>query len=168
MKSFEAYVDNLRRKTDKIRNDKILFVCIGTSTILWDSIGPLVGSYLKEKIGTDKVLGDINHNICSEVDLLYYYPKIKNKFVIAIDTALTAQELFGEIFISNSPTVMGLALSKNRGIVGDISIKAALSNSVHIDEKYIISFAEFIGRGICELVDPKDPKEHVPFGIGMG
>ena len=55
---FEEYVNTLKRKI-KTNQKEILFICIGTSKVLGDSIGPLVGSYLKEKIGSKKVLGDI-------------------------------------------------------------------------------------------------------------
>ena len=149
MRNFETYVTNLKRKTSLINKDKILFICIGKSEILWDSIGPLVGSYLKDKLGSNKVLGDINHNICTKWDLMYHYPKIKNKFVVAIDTALSAKEMDGEIFISNSSTIMGSAFNRPNGVIGDISIKAAISDFANKDKQYIEDFASFIGKGIC-------------------
>ena len=148
--NFEEYVKNLKRKIN-VDTNKILFVCIGTSKVLWDSVGPQVGSYLKKRINKEKVIGDMYHNICSKWDLIYYYPKIRNRFIVAIDTALCIKKLEGRIFISNTPTIMGLALNKNKGIIGDISIKIALSDLKNIDEQYVMKVAEFIGRGICEI-----------------
>lgn len=147
MQEMKDYVNNLKRKIN-VNKKEILFVCIGTNEIVWDSIGPLVGSYLKQKIGKNRVLGDIENNICSQKDLIHYYPKIKNKFIIAIDSALGSQELAGEIFISNNPIIMGLGLNKNKGIIGDLSIKASIYDSKKIDEKYVKNIAEIIGKGI--------------------
>ncbi len=147
MQEIHDYVKNLKRKI-KVNKKEVIFVCIGCNEILGDSIGPLVGSYLKRKIGEKKVLGDLNNNICSQEDLMDYYPKIKNKFIIAIDSALASKELAGEIFINNHPLVMGLGVNKNKGLIGDVSIKAGISDLENIDEKFVRNLSEVIGKGI--------------------
>ncbi len=148
---FEEYVSTLRRKI-KANQKQILFVCIGTSKVLWDSIGPLVGSYLKDKVGNQNVLGDINNNICGKWDLIYNYSKIKNKFVIAIDTAISCKELSGQIFINETPITMGLALSKNKGKIGNISIKTTIYDLNIVNERYVDKVSKFIGKGIYKAV----------------
>lgn len=148
---FEEYVNNLKRKF--INKQEILFVCIGNSNILWDSIGPVVGTFLKEKIGNKFVLGDINDNICNKLDLDYNYFKMKNKFIVAIDTAIWKKTASEEIFVSNKPITMGLALNKNKGIIGDVSIKIAISDLKKINMKYIYNMSEFIVNGIIEAID---------------
>ena len=147
---FEEYVNLLKRKI-KVDKNKILFVCIGTTNVVWDSIGPFVGNYLKSTIGTKYVLGDINNNICSKYDLIKHYSKIKNKYIVAIDSALTNKNLEGEIFVDNKPIILGLGINKNKGIVGDSSIK--ICSSKISDINYIIKVSQFIGKGICELKD---------------
>lgn len=147
MQEIEDYVNNLRRKI-KVNKKEILFVCIGTNEIIGDSIGPLVGSYLKKRIGKNKVIGDINHNICSKKDLLYYYPKIRHKFIIAIDSAIASKELAGKIFVSNNPIIMGLGINKNKGVIGDVSIKASISELEKMDKQYVNHISEMIGKGI--------------------
>lgn len=144
MKNIEDYINNLKRKIN-FKEKEILFVCIGTNKVLADSIGPLVGSYLKTKIEKNKVLGDMNNNICSKKDLICYYPKLRNKFIIAVDSAISKQRLEGEIFISNSPIIMGLGVNKNKGAIGNVSIKAVVSNLEMNDKEYVNSIAEFIG-----------------------
>ena len=114
--NFEEYVKNLKRKI-KVDKKQIIFVCIGTSEVIWDSIGPLVGSYLKEEFKYKNVIGDLNNNICSKKDLINYYNKIKNKYIVAIDTAISSNELAGRIFISNTPIVMGLGVNANKGTI---------------------------------------------------
>ena len=148
---FEEYVNNLKRKI-KISQKEILILCIGTSEVIWDSIGPLAGSYLKDRIGRKNVLGDINHNICNKWDLLYNYYKIKNKYIIAIDTAIADKQMENKIFISNTPIVMGLALNKNKGIVGDTSIKIAISDLNVVNYDYVKNVSYFIAEGICQCV----------------
>ena len=148
---FDEYVNTLKRKI-KTNQKEILFICIGTSKVLGDSIGPLVGSYLKEKIGSKKVLGDINHNICSKKDLIFNYPKIKNKYIVAIDTAISCKDLSGKIFISQTPITMGLALNKNKGKIGDISIKTTICDLEFISKQYVNKMSEFIGKGIYNAI----------------
>ena len=148
MQEIEEYVDNLRRKIN-VNKKEILFLCIGTSAIIGDSVGPLVGSYLKKRIEEKKIIGDVNNNICSKKDLMYYYPRIKNKFIIAIDSAISSRELEGEIFINNTPITMGLGVNKNKGIIGDISIKASIPDLDTIDKQYVKNISEIIGKVIC-------------------
>lgn len=147
--TFEEYVNNLKRKiTNK---DNLLFVCIGNSNILWDSIGPLVGSNLKKSIGKKLVIGDLEKNICNKTDLIYYYPRLKNKFIIAIDTALTQINLYEEIFITNAPIIMGKAFNKNKGTVGNIGIKIAISDIKNVNYNYVKYMENFISKGITKI-----------------
>ena len=146
---FNEYVNLLKRKIKADKN-KIIFVCIGSTDVIWDSIGPFAGNYLKTKIGAKYVLGDINNNICSKYDLIKHYSKIKNKYIVAIDSALTNQNLEGEIFVDNKPITLGLGINKNKGIIGDSSIK--ICSSKFIEKKHVKQMAEFVGKGIYEKI----------------
>ena len=77
MQNFSEYANTLRRKM-KFSKEETIFVCIGSNKVVWDSIGPYVGSILKEKIGEKYVIGDLENNICSQKDLKSYYPIVKN------------------------------------------------------------------------------------------
>lgn len=147
MQKFTEYVDNLKRKINVNKKD-VLFICIGTKEIIWDSIGPRVGTYLNKKIGKEYVIGDIENNICSNIDLINHYPKMKDKFVVAIDSAISDEKLEGEIFITDNPIIMGKSLNKNKGIVGDIGIKVAISNLKFIDISYVELISRQVGQGI--------------------
>ena len=151
MCQFRNFSDSLKRKI-KVSNSKILFVCIGTSTNIADSIGPLVGSYLKQYVEDNMVLGDMKNNIQNKFDLMYNYQKIKNKFVIAIDSAIVSKNLDGEIFIINKPLTMGLALNKNKGAIGDISIKIGISSLEIKDKYYIDKLAKFVSKNIINAI----------------
>ena len=146
MQDFSEYVNNLKRKIN-ISKEKTVFICIGSKEIIWDSIGPYVGDFLKKKIGERYVIGDLKNNICCEKDLINYYPKLKNKFIVAIDSALTERELQGQIFITKKPIVMGLGINKNKGVIGDIGIKASIEKGEK-DRDYIIEISKNIAQGI--------------------
>jgi len=136
MQNFSEYANTLRRKM-KFSKEKTIFVCIGSNKVVWDSIGPYVGSILKEKIGEKYVIGDLENNICSQKDLKSYYPIVKNKFVVAIDSAITEK-----------PIVMGMGVYQNKGIVGNIGIKAGIDRDF-CSERYVLDISKIIAEGIC-------------------
>ena len=147
MQNFSEYANTLRRKM-KFSKEETIFVCIGSNKVVWDSIGPYVGSILKEKIGEKYVIGDLENNICSQKDLKSYYPIVKNKFVVAIDSAITENNLSGEIFVTEKPIVMGMGVYQNKGIVGDIGIKAGIYKDF-CSERYVLDISKSIAEGIC-------------------
>ena len=148
--NFKDYVSILKRKIQTKEN--IVYVCIGSSRFLWDSVGPLVGNLLKEKLNNKLIIGDMNKNICDKKDLLLHYPKLKNKYIVAIDTAIN-NELKNDIYINNDCISMGTAFNNNKGNIGNVSIKAGISNWQSITISEVKDIAQFIARGIinCEL-----------------
>lgn len=152
MTSYEKYVNVLKRKINNKR-ENLLFVCIGTNKVIYDSIGPLVGSYLIKQIDKNMVIGNMNKTFCNKIDFIYNYPKIIGKFVVAIDVAVTKnKEHEEEIFISDNPIVMGLALKRNKGTVGNVGIKVAIPKPDTIDEIYVENRAKFVSKGIIEAI----------------
>lgn len=147
MQEFSEYVNTLKRKM-KFSKEDTIFVCIGSKDVLWDSIGPRVGSFLKERMGEKYVIGDLENNICCKKDLRYYYPRVKNKYVVAIDSAISDQLLNGQIFVTEKPIIMGLGINRNKGIVGDIGIKAGIEKRLS-NEKYVLEMSKVIAEGIC-------------------
>ena len=147
--NFEEYVSVLKRKINL--QDNILFVCIGTSSIIWDSVGPLVGSYLKQRINKKYIIGDMKKNICSRKDLILYYPRMKNKFIVAIDVAIN-DILNNDIYVNDSFISMGTAFGNNRGNIGNLSIKAGISNWQDITYLEVKKLAQFISKGIFTTV----------------
>ncbi len=145
---YEEYVSILKRKIQLQK--KTIFVCIGSSDILWDSVGPLVGSYLKKKIDNEYVIGDMEKNICSNNDLIKYCSKLRNKYIVAIDVALN-NTLNNDIYITNKAISMGIAFNNNKGNIGNLSIKAGISNWENITLSEVKHIAKFISDGILAL-----------------
>lgn len=153
----------------KILNEKIIhfdkeivFVCIGTKDILGDSFGPLVGSYLKENTKF-KIYGDINNNICNKKDIRYIYKHIKNKNVIAVDSAVSRVIDIGEVFITSNKCEIGKGINRYKGRIGDLTIKAVVAkkeddmkitieNLKKVDHKFIKNLAEYVGELICKSI----------------
>ncbi|HCC04302.1 MAG TPA: hypothetical protein DEP51_05565 [Clostridiales bacterium] len=147
---FRDYVSILKRKIQTKEN--VVYVCIGSSRFLWDSVGPFVGSFLKEKMSNKLIIGDMNNNICDKKDLLFYYPKLKNKYIVAIDAAIN-NELKNDIYVNNNYIAMGTAFNYNKGNIGNVCIKAGISNWQTITLSEVKDISQFIARGIlnCEL-----------------
>lgn len=145
---FNEYVDILNRKVLNT-NKKLAIICIGNSDILWDSIGPKVGSYLIKANRNLNVFGNEKYNICEKKDLLKYTLKLNKKFIIAIDSAKGNEN---DIYISNSQIKMGNAFNNNNGEIGDLGIKASFSNLENINKFQVNETVKFIAEGILKIV----------------
>ena len=103
-----------------------IIVCIGTDAVVGDSLGPLVGSMLKSKIGGKAyVFGTVDLPITArEIESVSKF--VKNVYpdvpVLAIDAALGKKEEVGNIKLSLQPIKPGLGVDKNLAEIGDLSI----------------------------------------------
>ncbi len=102
-----------------------IFICIGSDLVLGDSLGPLVGTFLKNKKIGSYIYGTLNFPITAkEVEYARTYLKQMhpNSITIAIDAAIGNSEDIGLIKVLNKGLKPGLGVDKNLGLVGDISI----------------------------------------------
>ena len=104
-----------------------IFICIGSTKLSGDSLGPIIGSYLKKKYKNSdfvKIYGDMDNqvdfhnieNILKEIETIYHNRCIK----IIIDSALGNQ--IGNVMVSDGEIFLGKGLNKEKKITGDISI----------------------------------------------
>lgn len=132
-------------KEIKLNNySKIVFLCIGTSDIVGDSFGPLVGKKLKEKIKNEKILilGDLQDNISAlniEKRVDNIKEKCDNPLIIAIDAALSRKEDIGKIKIYPYGMRVRRALEENENKIGNLSIKAIVAND---NKEAIVNYQE--------------------------
>lgn len=118
--------------------DNTLIVCIGTDKCIGDSLGPLVGTFLKEANFPLPVIGTLQnpaHAVNLEeilCDISCQYP---NHFIIAIDACLGFEDNLGDIQIKSGPVHPGKGVGKNLPTVGDISIVGVV-DSIDIKEGY--------------------------------
>lgn len=103
-----------------------VIVCIGTDAVVGDSLGPLVGSMLKEKLaGKTYVFGTVDSPITAkEVDIVSNF--VKNVYpdvpILAIDAALGDKEEVGTVKIIRKSIKPGLGVDKDLAEIGTASI----------------------------------------------
>lgn len=152
----------------KIWCDNIVIVCIGVSTIIGDSLGPLVGDILtKDKDFAVPVLGTTSFNIgASKIDsirkLIEY--KYKDYYVLCIDATVSDIYSVGTHVFRDTPLNPGEGLQKNLGNLGhgcikgivlhkeDLTNVSDLKDELYkVDKNFINRLAQRIVRDIKEV-----------------
>ncbi len=107
------------------QNKKPIFICIGSDLVLGDSLGPLVGTFLRKKNVRSYIYGTLNYPITSK-EIEYARTCVKhmhpNAISIAIDAAIGGADDIGLVRVINKGLKPGLGVDKNLGTIGDISI----------------------------------------------
>ncbi len=111
-----------KRKNKKLGEPIIL--CVGSDLIIFDAVGPLCGTLLREKLPDVCLFGEFKalqtaKNI--QETAKYIKKEYPNRPVIAIDAAIH-EERVGDIKISRKPLKPGAGAKKNLGEVGEITI----------------------------------------------
>lgn len=112
---------------------EIIFLGVGSDRSTGDSLGPLVGSCLKELgIKQDMVLGTLEkpvHAVNLKTKLEFIEHNFKNPFVVAVDAALGRLKNVGQIKIEEGPLFPGAAVNKVLPRAGDIHITGTVNVS---------------------------------------
>lgn len=126
--SFNNYApDGISQALEKCNpdNNKPIIICVGSDLVLGDSLGPLVGTMLKQKSLLCYIYGTLNFPITAkEVDYAKRYLKEMHPHskIIAIDAAVGNNDDVGLVRIVNKGLKPGLGVEKDLGLIGDISI----------------------------------------------
>ncbi|AST93922.1 MULTISPECIES: spore protease YyaC [Sutcliffiella] len=111
----------------------IVIVCIGTDRSTGDSLGPLVGTKLREynspSIHVYGTLDDPIHavNLEDKIDqIMKLHP---NPFIIAIDACLGRLKSVGQITVSDGPVMPGAGVKKDLPPVGNIHLTGIVNVS---------------------------------------
>lgn len=103
-----------------------VFVCIGTDAVSGDSLGPLIGTLLAQKLcGKTYVFGTLERPLTArDVNSAAEFIKRICPYgkVVAIDAAVGKKEEVGGVRVADSPVKPGLGVNKNLSDTGDISI----------------------------------------------
>lgn len=106
--------------------DKPVIICIGSDLVVGDSLGPIVGSRLVEKLqGKAYVYGTLLSPITAKeiqaiknnLSKLHPYSKI-----LVIDAAIGNNEEIGYLKIIKNGIKPGLGVNKDLPVIGDVSI----------------------------------------------
>lgn len=163
LESGEAVAEKLKELIPKgVTSENIVFACIGSDRSTGDSLGPIVGTRLKE-LGYE-VVGDLNETLHAK-NLDERIEKIpSDKFIIAVDCALTTNsESLDKIGVRDCPIKPGAGVGKNLTPVGDISIVGCLTfhfgdltyfllSNVKLSK--VMDLASKIVEGIARTVKP--------------
>ncbi|TDL91787.1 spore protease YyaC [Vibrio vulnificus] len=107
------------------KNEDVIFLCIGSDRSVGDSLGPLVGTMLKEHSVPYPVYGTLENPVHA-FNLKETLKEIKKQFkkplIFSVDACLGDQNQVGYVFLKDGPLVPGKALKKVLPEVGDYHI----------------------------------------------
>ncbi|MGG3466939.1 spore protease YyaC [Neobacillus pocheonensis] len=111
-------------------NKEVIILCVGSDRSTGDSLGPIVGSMLKEINFPLPVYGTLEepvhalniHKILKNVKEIHHEP-----FIIGIDACLGEPAQIGSILFKKGPFFPGAALNKVLPGVGDYHLKAIVN-----------------------------------------
>lgn len=153
-------------------NKKPIFICIGSDLVLGDSLGPLVGTFLKNKNLRSYIYGTLSFPITAkEIEYARTYLKQihPNSISIAIDAAIGEADDVGLIRVLNKGLKPGLGVNKKLGSVGDLSIVGIVAakstqnyNLFNLTRLNLIyKMAETIADGIEKYINYQLNKENL-------
>lgn len=165
--SFNEFTSNgISKALDNVipKNKTPLAICIGSDLVLGDSLGPLVGTMLKNKSANVYVYGTLSQPITAK-DVYTARTQLKqlhpNTTSIAIDASIGEGDDVGIIRVVNKGLKPGLGVNKNLGIIGDVSIIGVVAgkslqnyNLYNLTRLNLVyKMAEQITEGILKFLD---------------
>lgn len=129
-------VEKIGQFISEINYEELVIVCIGSDKLIFDSLGPFIGTNLsKNNLNNIYIYGTLNNPINAlniERQVLKIKRKHPNSIILAIDACLGKTKDIGKIKIAKEPIHPGRGLKIYLPPVGDYSIKAITANS-HTD-----------------------------------
>lgn len=143
-----------------ISSSKVVFVCIGTDRSTGDSLGPLVGSFLKKK-GYRNVIGTIN-NLVHAKNLNEKLREVPlNKKVIVIDSMLGKVDSIGKFYVFDGGLKPGAGVGKDLDAVGDYSITGVVNVGGFLSQQVLqyteLSLVLKMAEEITEAIEKRFP-----------
>ncbi|MCL2320860.1 MAG: spore protease YyaC [Oscillospiraceae bacterium] len=116
-----------------------IIICIGTDKCIGDSLGPFVGTFLKDKDYPFDVYGTIENPIHA-LNIRSTLHQIETSYpdnnIIAVDACLGDKKSIGEIHFRPHPIYPGKGVGKNLPKIGNASF-IAIVESINNSENYI-------------------------------
>ncbi|MBO4594384.1 MAG: spore protease YyaC [Clostridia bacterium] len=161
----KGIVDALKNFAPENKNFAV--ICIGSDLILGDSLGPLVGTMLKNAGASCYVYGNLTRPITAkEIGYAKNYVKKTHpdSFIIAVDAAIGNKEDVGTVKVSAGSLRPGLGVDKKLGKIGDVSVIGVVAsrslqnyNLFNLTRLSLVyKMAETIAAGISEFSGASD------------
>lgn len=129
----EIEIEKMANKLKKVlskTSSEVIFLCIGSDRSTGDSLGPIVGTMLKERKFPFPVYGTL-HNPVHALNIKKVLKDIqetyKDPFIFGIDACLGDERQIGFIFFKEGSFIPGNALNKVLPSVGDYHMKAIVN-----------------------------------------
>lgn len=148
----------------KQQSRPLVIVCIGTDRSTGDSLGPLVGSKLKQSsLPSLSVYGTLEQPVHA-VNLSETYERIKktydNPFIIGIDACLGRYTQVGMITVGDGPILPGAGVNKTLPPIGDAHITGIVNVSGYMEYfvlqntrlHVVMSMADLISHSIIKAL----------------
>ena len=140
-----------------------VIVCVGTDAAIGDSLGPIIGTKLKENKVPAFVYGSLDSTITAkEVKTIGEFIKSAHPLskVLVIDAAVGLEEDVGMIRVINDGIRPGLGADKNLPKIGDGSIMGIVSPRSKGNQSFmcatrlnaIYKMAEVIANGVTDYI----------------
>ena len=141
----------------------IAVLCIGTNSIIGDSVGPIVGTFLKPLENDNlKIYGDMQNTLNFENArsiINDIYRNYEKPYIITVDAALSSSKVVGDIVLSKGYIKIGKALEKSICFYSNINIKCVVGKHMrvkrdnilelsHASEKEIYNMSKIVSAGI--------------------
>jgi len=109
---------------------EVVVICVGTDRVSGDSLGPLVGTLLREECRYANVYGTLAdpvhaQNLVETID--YIKRNHPDAFVIAVDACLGRQANVEKIVLLPKPLKPGTGVNKDLPEVGDVNIQGIVN-----------------------------------------
>ena len=108
----------------------IVFLCIGSDRAIADSVGPLVGTMLKENNLPYPVYGTLDapvHALNLKKTLVEIQQKLDNHLLIVLDACIGHKEEVGMVLLKKGPLNPGIAIGNSLPLVGDFHLLAIVN-----------------------------------------
>jgi putative sporulation protein YyaC len=108
----------------------IVILCIGTDRSAGDSLGPMVGTFLKEFLPDANIYGTLACPVHAQnleekaKEISIKYPKA---FILAVDASLGRLDSVGSIYFKPEPLAPGAGVKKDLPKVGNASITGVVN-----------------------------------------
>ncbi len=145
-------------------NKKPVILCIGTTKVIGDSLGPKVGDRLVKEYNVNAYVYGRTDCPVNGINYFNYVSHIKkhhkNSLIIAVDACLGISKDVGRIKLVMSGLKAGAALNKQLDKIGDIGILGVVGESrqnnlealLDVPEKSVDSLSEKVAYKIYNLV----------------
>jgi len=126
---FDEFVNILK---DVLSNTskEVIFLCVGSDRSTGDSLGPLVGTMLKENDIPFPVYGTLEkpvHALNLKKILKDIYQTHYDPFILGIDACLGDERQIGYIFLKEGSLIPGIGVNKKLPSVGEYHMKAVVN-----------------------------------------